>query len=411
MKAELLVTVVPLAALIIVVALLIRSSRKSRAQIDIDQRDTPNLPFPRHLDHSPTSIKVSHISQEDQDRLVVDAYRQWKNAFILRDAEPGRSFLRWGVVKQWLRYHITATSEGQGYALLCNVMMAGSEPDVQGTFDRLFSFCKAHPSQANEHLMSWQVTTDRYPSQKLGSSSQGDMLIAYALLLADRQWGSAGKINYREEASAVITALKQGCLDLENDTVLPGNWVGEMQPADQQPVPSACISPAIFTAFHQASKDPIWKKVSTRMMGLVKHFQNADTGSVTLMPDLIDGANPQGTDEDEELSSENMSVIFHLALAGLLNGNEEAIGYLSGFTCMMLAQSAGDLGEDPGDPALQSFCLMAAAVGKTTQDWLNRLWDLVAGQELDRQDPFGSTMRLITLILVSQNWMDPERKN
>ena len=33
-----------------------------------------------------------------------------------------------------------------------------------------------------------------------GSATDGDMDIAYSLLLADNLWGSHGKINYKEEA-------------------------------------------------------------------------------------------------------------------------------------------------------------------------------------------------------------------
>jgi len=39
------------------------------------------------------------------------------------------------------------------------------------------------------------------------SATDGDLDIAYALLLADNQWGSSGSVDYKAEALAVLSDI------------------------------------------------------------------------------------------------------------------------------------------------------------------------------------------------------------
>jgi endo-1,4-beta-D-glucanase Y len=417
MPTELLVTLVSLIALIVAATFLITSIRKDRVKQEITPQDPSRLPFPQHVHYALPNAHPDHVDQAEQDKLVQDAYQQWKAAFVLPDVEPGRSFLRMGVEKRWLRYRILVTAEGQGYAMLCSVLMAGADPTAQATFDRLYAYCKAHPSQRSMHLMSWQVTAETFPSQALGSSSHADMLIAYALLMADRQWGSKGRVDYLNAAKTIISALKEQCIHPTSHHVLQGNFVDETMEVEYAATSSGAVSPLIFEAFGRATSDPTWKKVSSRMLHLLKKSMQAENMVLAFPPDVIlVDAQPE-PDEDEAFGPESASVLLHLALASLLTGHNEAIAFLQHVNQVIMNASQGDpakisafyaLDGEPKpeetDPALQSFCLMAASVSGSSQAWLNSLWDLVVSQPLNRQDPFGSTIRLLSMLLVSQNW-------
>jgi len=39
------------------------------------------------------------------------------------------------------------------------------------------------------------------------------------------------------------------------------------------------------------------------------------------------------------------------------------------------------------------------------QDWLNLLWDKLKSAKIERMDPAGSTLRLMSLLLLSGNWL------
>lgn len=417
MPTELLITLVALIALIVAATFLITSVRKERLKQEIAPHDPPRLPFPQHVHTTSPTPHPDHISQAELDNAVRLAYQEWKAAFVLPDAEAGRSFLRMDVEKRWLRYRILVTAEGQAFAMLCSVLMAGADPSAQDTFDRLYAYCKAHPSQHSLHLMSWQVTAEIFPSQALGSSSQADMLIAYALLMADRQWGSKGRLDYLGYAKLIIAALKDQCIHPTSHHVLQGNFVDESMEVEYATTSNGVVSPLIFDAFGRATGDQTWKQVSSRMLKLIKNSLQAESGSLAFPPEVIPVDTQLESDEDEVFSAESAFVVLHLALASRLTGHEFASAFLEGVNQVILNASQDDPAKIAAyysltgmpktketDPAMQAFCLMAAIGSGSSQAWLNSLWDQVVSQPLNRQDPFGSTIRLLAMLLVSQNW-------
>lgn len=417
MPIELLITLVVLIALIVAATFLITSIRKDRVKQEIAPQDPPRLPFPQHVHYTSPNAHPDHIRQVELDKLVQDAYQQWKAAFVLPDVEPGRSFLRMGVEKYRLRYRILVTAEGQGFAMLCSVLMAGTDPAAQDTFDRLYAYCKAHSSQRSMDLMSWQVIAETFPSQALGSSSHADMLIAYALLMADRQWGSTGRVDYLGAAKMIIAALKEQCIHPSSHHVLQGNFVDETMEMEYATTSSGVVSPLIFDAFGHASSDPAWKKVSSRMLQILKNSMQTENMTLAFSPDVILVDSQPEPDENEVFGAGSASVLLHQALASLLSDHADATAFLQNINQVIVNASQGDpakirafysLSGEPKteetDPSMQSFCLMAAAGGGNSQSWLNSLWDLVVSQPLNRQDPFGNTIRLLAMLLVSQNW-------
>ena len=70
--------------------------------------------------------------------------------------------------------------------------------------------------------MSWQV-----PGEPEGSASafDGDADIAYALLLADAQWGSGGSIDYAREARTMIAGILESTIGPDSRLPMLGDWV------------------------------------------------------------------------------------------------------------------------------------------------------------------------------------------
>ncbi len=100
-------------------------------------------------------------------------------------------------------------SEGQGYGMLIAVMMGD-----RATFDRLYRYVQAHPSSLGSGLMAWSQNDRCRDVAGVDAATDGDLDIAYALLIASRRWqgsppaGGAPRVNYRREATRVITALR-----------------------------------------------------------------------------------------------------------------------------------------------------------------------------------------------------------
>ena len=126
------------------------------------------------------------------------------------------------------------------------------------------------------------------------SASDGDLDIAYALLLADAQWGSGGPINYRAEALKVIAALKEADLNTAIPSVKPGDWAQEKMPQIND-TRTSDFMPDHFRAFAQATGDAIWERLLDKEYTLIGQLQGKFSPQTGLLPDFarrIDTATP-----------------------------------------------------------------------------------------------------------------------
>src|SRR5690606_23482876 len=104
-------------------------------------------------------------------------------------------------------------SEAHGYGMMLAALMAGHDPDARAVFDGMFAFFREHPSLLTPSLMAWYQKTSCGSAQGADSASDGDLDIAFALLLADKQWGSCGPIDYAAEAAAILAGIASGEVD------------------------------------------------------------------------------------------------------------------------------------------------------------------------------------------------------
>ncbi len=73
--------------------------------------------------------------------------------------------------------------------------------------------------------MAWAQSEHCQDIMGRDSATDGDLDIAYALLLADVQWGSAAAVNYRQEAERTLEAIVQHTVDPATHLTLLGDWV------------------------------------------------------------------------------------------------------------------------------------------------------------------------------------------
>ncbi len=103
-------------------------------------------------------------------------------------------------------------SEGMSYGMMIAVQM-----DMKAEFDKLWKFSKTHmqypantPTSAWKYYFRWQGTVSG-SSVSFGATTvpapDGDEYFAAALYLADQRWGSAGAVNYKQEADNIATAM------------------------------------------------------------------------------------------------------------------------------------------------------------------------------------------------------------
>ncbi len=94
-------------------------------------------------------------------------------------------------------------SEGQGYGMLLSVHY-----DDRPTFELLWAWSTKHLRVRGDALFSWKfdpkAAGDRVPDKN--NATDGDLLIAWALLRAGAKWGAP---EYREAARAILADVKR----------------------------------------------------------------------------------------------------------------------------------------------------------------------------------------------------------
>src|SRR5690606_32808307 len=134
-------------------------------------------------------------TRAELDRATAEFYEHWKRSYLKAGCGPNFFYVAATVDPDNL-----TVSEAMGYGMLISVMMAGHDPDARKHFDGLLSFVRAHQSALTDGLVAWYQNRACQDSEGDNSATDGDLDIAYALLLADKQWGSCTGVDYASEA-------------------------------------------------------------------------------------------------------------------------------------------------------------------------------------------------------------------
>ena len=147
------------------------------------------------------SIKPATITQATLDQETAAFYDViWKQKRLIAADSPGQFYVAFDERDSKAGPDVITVSEAMGYGMLITAFMAGHDPEAKHYFDGLYRFYKRHPSKNNPRLMAWcQVHGGSNAPEGADSAADADLDIAYALLVAHRQWGSAGEINYLNE--------------------------------------------------------------------------------------------------------------------------------------------------------------------------------------------------------------------
>jgi len=135
------------------------------------------------------ALVVASCSREPAPALLDPAdWAAYKAHFILADgrvrddAQPGR-----------------AHSEGQGYGMLFAVAF-----DDRPTFDRIWQWTRSHLQVRDDYLFAWLWDAERERVLDTNNATDGDVIIAWALMRAARHWSDA---RYRHAANQILASL------------------------------------------------------------------------------------------------------------------------------------------------------------------------------------------------------------
>jgi hypothetical protein len=177
-----------------------------------------------------------------------------------------------------------------GYGMLITVLFAGHDPNAQAIFNGLLAVVRARyayslvPYDPNgKYLMDWRINANGSAGDGW-SAADGDMDIAMALLMADRQWGSSGTWNYKQEALNTIAGIKSWNMDAATGAV-GGRGV---KTAGVSRISDYMIGH--FRAYKAATGDGFWDLAITKNLATLNYLQATYSPNAGLLPDWAVGA-------------------------------------------------------------------------------------------------------------------------
>jgi len=386
-----------------------------------------NHPFGSHpFAYTAGTIQPNHVTGAAMDQAVRDFYDTWKAAYVEQGCGTGRAYVRTNIQGGNL-----TVSEGHGYGMILSALMAGHDPQARATFDGMYAYFKDHPTAFHANLMSWYQSKSCGNAQGNDSATDGDLDIAFALLLADKQWGSCGAVNYLAEAQAVIADIKVGELDTAAQYLLLGDWV---TPSETTYYPSTRPSDWMtdhFRSFEAVTGDSTWTNVVDRIYQIVAAMQANHSPATGLLPDFVE--DPVGSPhpvagnflegpDDDAYNFNSCRVPWRLGTDYLVSGDSRAKTALQAINSWIQSKTGGDPGQIKSgyeldgtlsaDADFAHLCFIApmavgAMVDAGNQGWLNSLWDTVVANP-NADEYYGDSIKLLTMMVLSGNWWVPE---
>ena len=385
-----------------------------------DPASIPRRPFPQGLNF-PGTIKPTGITQETMDDLVASYYDYWKARYL----RPGEFIEKsWFVQGETTGVSIydKVTSEGHGWGMIITALMAGHDPEAREIFDGLVRMYNATRSVHNDKLMAWLITEGEDAGGMRGSAADGDLDVAYGLLLAHDQWGSDNGIDYLGLATSMINAgIKVSLIDKENMRIRMG---------DSQTMPAGTRSSdwmaGHFRSFHRLTGDPVFQMTADTIYALINHLSRNFAPETGLVPDFVRGNPPEPSGpnflETEFDGTYNWNACrFPLRIAvdyahhGTAAAKETLNRMLAWLKPVVDHDPAGILpgyylGGAPieGRPytsmAFTAPFVAAGIADPKHAEWLSRGWHYISDK---RELYYPDTINLLSLLMISGNWWPP----
>lgn len=396
----------------------------------------PNRPFPQHTVYSDKCIKPSKHKQEELDKAVVDFYFQWKKAYLKNNCSDLSQYYVWNNENEgkYENNKSICVSEGQGYGMLIEVLMAGVDPDAQTIYNGMYAFYKSHHSKRSDCLMAWSVLkgckTNVEKGGSYSSATDGDMDIALSLLMASQQWGDSGKINYKAEGIKMLEDILKYEINPHMNTVLLGDD-NKPDDFDYNDIRCSDFMPAHLKTFNKFLPNGLWQKTIDNTYAVMLGVQKKYSPKTALFPDFIvyrNGhyqpakANYLESDYDGEFYFNACRVPMRLAIDRLLNGDNRADtlqimndwiqaktdNTIEKITCGY--SLAGRKLEKDINTIPSFVCPMgvSAMIDSENQEWVDDLWDFTV-EEFEFKDfrYYDNTLKMICMIVMSSNYWQP----
>jgi endo-1,4-beta-D-glucanase Y len=384
----------------------------------------PGLGYPFGSRQQPYAAGVLRPSGSTSalDAAVVDYYQRWKSAFVRHNCDSA-----WSQVLATDADH-TYVAEAQGYGMVVVATMAGADPDAKKIFDGFVKWKIDHPSSIDPDLMAAEQGDDCRSTSGGDAATDGDMDVAYGLLLADRQWGSAGTYNYKQLAIRHINAIKRSEINPSTNLLRPGDWATSGDPRYYVTRSSDWMADH-FRAFRKATGDSAWDTIRTAHQNLIKTMQANYAPNTGLLPDFVENTNstprPPAGKVLEDVNDGKYwwnacRVPWRIGADAVTSGDATSLAAARKLNTWARSKFGGNpgnikvgyqlngtqLSSDVSEAYTAPFAV-AATTDSGSQAWLDALWNKMVQTPIGGDDYFASSIQLQVMITVSGNHWVP----
>lgn len=407
-------------------------------------------------------IKPSMLTDAELNETVLESYYAFADKYY--KTVPGKEQMYLDYIfderedksATWVKKNAVTVSEAHGYAMVMLPNIANMDLDnskeLKKQFDQFYAFFREHPSRFSDDLMCWQMIGEginiangsgeitNVISLPIGDDSaiDGDMDIAYALVLADNVWGSEGNINYREEAIKVMKAIYDYEVNQDEDILLLGDWViGTDRQFFMTYTRSSDFMLNRLKTFAKVDteRSEEWTRIQEKTVEIINYHAKTNSGQTGLTPDFF-SKDTEGNIvghkglvledvHDGDYNWNSCRTPWRITRDYLTTGDTSVLEA----SIMLDEFIKQDTGLDPlqvkpgyvvtsgtvGDPIpdrdywdlsfIAPFALTAAANG--SQEWLDNLWTFMDGYTVEEDVYFGNAIRMHVYLILSGNMINP----
>ncbi len=384
-----------------------------------------NRPYPRHITY-PNCIKPNHVTQQALDNAVAEYYTKWKRDHIKQAGSTTGGYYLYTGGGTGTSGDAVTISEAHGYGMIIFALMGGKDADARNCFDGMYKVFRDHPCEVHDDLMSWEIRggDDFELDAKSATATDGDLDMAYSLLLAHDQWGSDGAINYLGEAKKMIAAIKSEEMGQQSKRVLLGSW-----DSNEWSTRSSDWMGGHLNAFYDVTGDNFWSQAASIIYDVFTAVSNSTTG---LVPDFVVGQNPEPAspnflegEHDGHYYNNACRVPLRVALDYAHYETAEAKSVLTKMLDWLVSATNNDprniengytlegvginTSGDPWGSFLAPF-ISGCVVDERYQEYLNDGWDMMKDYHY-YSGYYSGTLQLLGILFISGNWWKPGEPN
>ena len=376
----------------------------------------PHFPFPQN--QARDGIKPGHKCPEALADDIAARYDSWKKEF-LRSNGDGHYIEMQG---ECGGNETTTTSEAHGYGMIIVALMAGHDPEAQPIFDSMLDYVDANPSNITPELMNGCVSPG---SSAANTATDGDFDYAYALILAEAQWGG-----YASRAEKVISAIEDSPDIRSNWLPSAGDWDGD--PTDSR---SSDWMTSHFQHFSKNGSSSTWTSLRNRVYDVVSDLQSEYSPETGLVPDWIVG-NPAEPGPEDYLGEGELTDDFgynacrfpwRIAMDYGHHGNSRAVDVLTPLLDWAMTYShsnpnqftagisldgdamPGPDGDIYTDLPFTGPIISAATIDSKYQNFVDIGWEVLVDDRANfDHDYYAESLTLLNMLYISGNWWKPE---